>query len=233
MWLLPFCGSRTHLPDLRAFVTALKALSCLLSALVLFPLSPLYLDSFIFGSNAVKWKCDGEKEGKGVFLLSDRWPWFMSPGPRGPANWVWARGGTCLSALHRWCETQPSLHTWNIQILPAASLWSCCNRQGKTERVGGRKQQKQEEEQHTWEWTDWHFLRENKQSQVSCVASLQLVVFRWKWAIVVMAASLEPSFSSIYWPRWWSFTETSPPQCTPLSHFKRQRKTNLVPNIIV
>lgn len=100
----------------------------------------------------------------------------MSPGPRGPANWVWARGGTCLSALHRWCETQPSLHTWNIQILPAASLWSCCNRQGKTERVGGRKQQKQVEEQHTWERTDWHFLRENKQSQVSCVASLQLVV---------------------------------------------------------
>ncbi len=100
----------------------------------------------------------------------------MSPGPRGPANWVWARGGTRLSALHRWCETQPSLHTWNIQILPAASLWSCCNRQGKTERVGGRKQQKQEEEQHTWERTDWHFLRENKQSQVSCVAWLQLVV---------------------------------------------------------
>lgn len=157
-------------------MTALKALSCLLSTLVLFPLSPLYLDSFIFGSNAVKWKCYGEKEGKGVFLLSDRWPWFMSPGPRGSANWVWARGGTCLSALHRWCETQPSLHTWNIQILPAASLWSCCNRQGKTERVGGRKQQKQEEEQHTWERTDWHFLRENKQSQVSCVASFQLIV---------------------------------------------------------
>lgn len=100
----------------------------------------------------------------------------MSPGPRGPANWVWARGGTCLSALRRWCETQPSLHTWNIQILPAASLWSRSNRHGKTERVGGRKQQKQEEEQHTWERTDWHFLRENKQSQVSCVASLQLVV---------------------------------------------------------
>lgn len=100
----------------------------------------------------------------------------MSPGPRGPANRVWARGGTRLSALHRWCETQPSLHTWNIQILPAASLWSCCNRHGKTERVGGRKQQKQEEEQHTWERTDWHFLRENKQSQVSCVASLPLVV---------------------------------------------------------
>ncbi len=54
MWLLPFCGSGTRLPDLRAFVTALKALSCLLSALVLFPLTSLYLESFIFGSNAAK-----------------------------------------------------------------------------------------------------------------------------------------------------------------------------------
>lgn len=197
-------------------MTALKALSCLLSAPVLFPLSPLYLDSFIFGSNAVKWKCKREEEGKGVFPHSQTGgPGFMSPGPRGPANWVWARGGTCLSALHRWCETQPSLHTWNIQILPAASLWSCCNRQGKTERVGGRKQQKQEEEQHTWERTDWHFLRENKQSQVSCVALLQLVV----------SGETGPSQ---WWLHLWSLpplpltdlnggaSETSPPQCTPL-----------------
>lgn len=147
----------------------------------------------------------------------------MSPGPRGPANWVWARGGTRLSVLHRWCETQPSLHTWNIQILPAASLWSCCNRQGKTERVGGRKQQKQEEEQHTWERTDWHFLRENKQSQVSCVAMAAARRFRWKWAIVLMAASVEPSSSPTNWPQWWSFTETSPPQFSPLfSVWKKQ-----------
>ena len=150
----------------------------------------------------------------------------MSPGPRGPANWVWARGGTCLSVLHRWCETQASLHTWNIQILPAASLWSCCNRHGKTERVGGRKQQKQEEEQHTWDGTDWHFLRENKQSQVSCVAPLQLVVSgesgpSWWW---LHLWSLPPTPTN--WPQWLKlYRNESPTVLSAFPLWKKKKKT--------
>lgn len=154
--------------------------------------------------------------------------------PRGPANWVWARGGTCLSALHRWCEMQPSLHTWNIQILPAALLWSRCNRQGKTERVGGRKQQKQEEEQHTWERTDWHFLRENKQSQVSCVASLHSSSFQVKVGHCgdgcIFGAFLLSQLTDLNGE---ASQKQVPRSALLFSRFERNRKTNLVPNITV
>lgn len=43
-----------HQPDPGTFVSALKALGGALSARLLFPLSALYLDSFIFASNAAK-----------------------------------------------------------------------------------------------------------------------------------------------------------------------------------
>lgn len=163
----------------------------------------------------------------------------MSQGPRGPANWAWARGGTHRWALHRWCEMQPSLCTWNIQILPAASLWSHSNRQGKSASVGGRKQQKQEEKQHTWERTDWHFLRENKQSQVSCVASLQLIVSgesgpsRWWWHLWSCPPHPPPN-----WLTWMGKLHRKPFPCLALllSHLEKKSllksKTNLVHNLI-
>lgn len=43
-----------RLPDLEVFVTVLSALSRLLCAPVVFPLSPLHVDEFISGSNAAK-----------------------------------------------------------------------------------------------------------------------------------------------------------------------------------
>lgn len=93
---------------------------------------------------------------------------YVAGPPEAPAKWVWAGGGSSLCALCRWCEMQSSLRTWNIQIyFPAASLWSRWKLTGEI-RWG---QQKHAEEQRTWERTDWHFLRENKQWQVSCVQS--------------------------------------------------------------
>lgn len=91
-------------PFFQTFPPVLKAPDCLLSSQISFPLLSLHLDAFIFGSNAVKWKCiRGKKEVERVLLSSKTGGpgFFLSflrrRAPGGLANWVWARGGTRLS----------------------------------------------------------------------------------------------------------------------------------------
>lgn len=81
VFLLSFCSVGSLLPKLLWRSSKLSAACCQHR---LFPLSPLYLDSFIFGSNAVKWKCDAKEEGKGALLSQTGGPGLCRWAPGAP-----------------------------------------------------------------------------------------------------------------------------------------------------